>query len=336
MTDMAEATDFQPMDPRWEDVVYDLAVSPDFERDGICFAACASGLRRSEDGGRTWEDAYASLQLEVALPTAAVAVSPNFKVLEGGAVLESGAAEGSVFAGAPGGVLHSMDGGRTWYVANLPSPPPFVSALAVSPNHAHDGTLLAGTLEDGVFRSGDGGRRFAAWNFGLLDLNVLCMAISPDYARDETLFVGTESGVFRSTNGGRAWREVAFAPEFAPVLSLALSPRYASDGVLFAGTEAHGLFRSADAGRTWLPMGREAMGEAVNRVLLSPGFPDRPHVLALLADALLISRDGGETWASWEAEVPAERGMACVAAPQGLAPGAPLLVGLADGEVVRI
>ena len=130
-----------------------------------------------------------------------------------------------MFAGVPGGILRPVDGGECWFIATLPSPPPFVAALAISPNYAHDGTLFAATLEDGVFRSADRGGYWAAWNFGLLDLNVFALAVSPDYASDETLYVGTESGIFRSTNGGRAWRAVDFPADRAPVRSRAcLSP----------------------------------------------------------------------------------------------------------------
>lgn len=317
MSDMVEET-------KIPEVVYSLAASPDFEQDGICFAARSSGLFRSEDGGLTWQDAYASLELEAPLATVAVVLSPNFKT------------DRSVFAGVPGGILRSIDGGQTWYVAPLPSPPPFVSILAISPNFARDGTLLAGTLEDGVFRSGNRGEQWAAWNFGLLDLNVLCMVISPDFVDDETLFVGTDSGIFRSTNGGRAWREVEFSPSLAPVLSLAISRHYATDGVLFAGTESCGLFQSRDRGRTWERLGEDVVTDAVNNILVSPEFPAQSDLLVLAADALLISRDGGRSWSDWEANLPIERGLASVAAPRGFDHGATLLVGLADGEVLRV
>lgn len=306
------------------DIVYSLATSPNFERDGICFAARASGLFRSEDGGLTWQAAYASLELETPLITASVALSPDFE------------ADRSVFAGVPGGILRSVDGGQSWYIASLPSPPPFVSTLVVSPNFAHDGTLLAGTMEDGVFRSSDRGSHWSSWNFGLLDLNVLYMAISPDFANDETLFVGTDSGIFRSRNGGRAWREVNFPADFAPVLSLALSPNHANDGVLFGGTESHGLFCSDDRGRTWSRRGEDVVTDAVNAIILSPQFPDKPDVLVLLGEGLLISRDGGQSWSDWKSGLPIEQGLASVAAPLGLNPEAPLLVGLVEGAVLRM
>jgi hypothetical protein len=306
------------------DVTFALATSPNFGQDGICFAARGSGLYRSGDGGKTWDLAYAALHLEVPLATMAVVVSPGF------------ASDQSLFAGVPGGILRSHDGGQAWHMTSLPSPPPLVSCLVISPGYVGDGILLAGTLEDGVFRSADRGGHWAAWNFGLLDMNVLCLAVSPQFAHDETLYAGTESGLFCSTNGGRAWREVGFSTEWAPVLSLALSPGFAEDGLLFAGTESHGLYRSDDRGRTWTRLGQDRIAGEVNAVLLSAQFLHRPDLLVSVADALLVSRDGGASWFDWQAELALGPGATCVAAPQGLDPGAPLLVGLAEGGVLRV
>ena len=308
-------------DAERQDVIHALAASPDLH---MCFAARPSGLYRSEDGGLTWHNAYGSLSLETPLPTGAVALSPSF------------ATDRTVFAGVPGGILRSADGGLTWISVQLPSPPPFVCSLAVSPHYAQDGVVLAGTMEDGVFRSGDRGAHWAAWNFGLLDLSVICMSMSSAFADDETVFAGTDSGVFRSMNGGRAWRELEFPPDWAPVLSLALSPGYGADGMLFAGTESAGLFGSNDQGRTWKPLGGEVIAGAVNSIVLAPDFPAQPAVLALLGNALLVSRDGGRSWSDWKPGLPVDRVLTAVAAPQGLGPGAPLLVGLADGAVLRI
>ena len=241
----------------------------------------------------------------------AIAISPDF------------ASDRTVFAGVPGGILRSFDGGENWDVVQLPSPPPVVSALVISPDYVRDGILLAGTVEDGVFSTSNRGGHWVAWNFGLLDLNTICLAISPDFARDETLFVGVDSGIFRSTNGGRAWREVDFPLELAPVLSLALSPAYAEDGILFAGTESHGLYRSEDRGRTWTRLGEDIVRNAVNAILLSPEFPEKADVLVMLGDGLLLSRDGGQSWSEWGSGVEFGEGLACVAAPLGLDPDAP-------------
>jgi photosystem II stability/assembly factor-like uncharacterized protein len=325
---MTEELDFEGQDEMGQDIVLSIAVSPAFAEDGLCFAARHAGLFRSADGGRTFKPAYDSLKLQTELPTLAVAVSPQFT------------ADHSVFAGAEGGILRSFDGGETWLAELFPAPPPVVSALLISPAFEEDGTLFAATLEDGVFRSADRGAHWELWNFRLLDLHVLSMAISPNFKQDETLFAGTETGLFRSTNGGRAWRELDFAADAAPVLGLAISPDYAQDGTVYAGTEAAGLWRSRDRGASWERLAAAVIGDSsggehqgpVNAVLATKAN----HLLVLLEDAVLISRDAGVTWSVCDAGEALEQGASCVAAPLGLAPGAPLLVGLGDGSVTRL
>ena len=304
-------------------IVYSLTASPNFMRDGCCFAACESGLFRSDDGGLTWRSAFASLSLSAPLATTAIAVPPDF------------GDDHSVFAGAHGAVLRSVDGGQRWEIASLPLPPPQVSFLAVSPDFAHDGILLAATLEDGVFRSVDRGRSWHSANFGLMDLNTLALAFSAEFVADATVFVGTDSGIFRSRNGGLAWREVAFPSEYAPVLSLALSPTYAEDGTVFAGTDSSGLLRSIDRGNTWVRLGEGVICDAVNAVLLSPRFPGEKDILVLTGEMLLVSRDGGINWSEWKTGMDL-CSATCIAAPEGLGQGAGLLVGLAEGGVLRI
>jgi len=313
-----------------EDFVYGLVVSPAFARDGVCFAARRSGLYRSDDGGVTWRSTYDSLDLQAPLATTTVALSPDFE------------SSPYVLAGTQGGFLRSTDGGENWQVVMLPPPPPLISTLAVSPNFAQDGTVLAGTMEDGVFRSASRGSDWSRWNFGLLDLNVLCMAISPNFAQDEMLLVGTESGIFRSTNGGRAWREVDFPIDYAPVLSIALSPANGGGDALIVGTEAHGVFyssgwaSSASKEHEWTRLSLDVEEEAVNGIVLSPEFPTKPQILAALGERLLVSRDGGQSWADWKAGRIVEQGISVVVAPHGLDQGVELLVGTMEGQVLKI
>lgn len=305
------------------DIVNALAVSPDFQRDGVCFAAQNSGLYRSDNGGLTWRFLYDSLALDTPLITTAVALSPAFGT------------DHALFAGAHGGVLRSTDGGATWQVVMLPSPPPLVTALAVSPNFVADGVVFAGTLEDGMFRSDDCGSSWAAWNFGLLDLNVLSMMISPDFVHDETLFVGTGSGLFRSRNGGRAWREVELPVEFTAVLSIAAIWQAGGLSTLFVGTEDSGLFASDDLGRTWRRLGDDALIGAVNSIIPAADA-STSALLVLLDDRLAVSRDSGKSWTPWQTTGSADYDVASVAAPDGLEPAAPVLVGLINGGVVRL
>jgi photosystem II stability/assembly factor-like uncharacterized protein len=241
-----------------------------------------------------------------------------------------------VFAGLSGELLRSPDGGATWELAPKPAPAPVFTALAPSPDFARDGTLFAGTMEDGVLIHRDYGRDWAPWNFGLLDHNILCLAISPAYADDQTIFAGVQSGLFRSINGGRSWREVDLPVGYSAVLSLATSPGFAGDGTLYAGTEDPGLLRSTDRGRSWQPIREGAWTEPINSVLLGPDFPARPELLALHGGSLLRSTDGGTTWAAWGGERLAGLDIIALLAPQGFGAGAPVVVGLAGGGIIRV
>ncbi len=325
MSEMPEERDLEDeQDLADQDMVLAIATSPTFAQDGLCFAARHSGLYSSTDGGRTFESAYGSLNLQSELPTLAVAVSPQFE------------SDRTVFAGAEGGILRSFDGGQTWYVELLPAPPPVISAMLVSPDYQEDGTVFAATLEDGVYRSATRGAHWELWNFRLLDLHALAMAISPNFKQDETLFVGTESGLYRSTNGGRAWRELTFAAESAPVLGLAVSPAYAANGTLYAGTETAGVWRSLDRGASWGRLSAGPLDDLIQgpvNAVLAAGEAD---LLVLLEDAVLVSHDAGASWAACPGREALEAGASCVAAPLGLGAGAPLLVGLGDGSIVSL
>ena len=240
-----------------------------------------------------------------------------------------------MFAGISGSILRSYDGGETWQASELPLPPPLVSCLAVSPNYEIDGVVFAGTMEDGVFRSADRGAHWMAWNFGLYDPHILALAISPDFEEDNTLFVGAEAGIFCSTTNGRSWRELPFPNELAPVQSLAISWAYKFDGLLFAGTESSGLFQSIDRGGNWTRVAEDVIAESVDQILLGPNYPAIPHLLALTSDGLYVSRDAASTWSAWPLGKLADEEIMVVAAPHGLEPGAPLLLGMVDGRVSR-
>lgn len=261
------------------------------------YAARTSGLYRSVDGGATWQNTFAKLD-------------------EGLAATAVAALDQTVFVGTKGAVLRSDDAGDTWHISGLVTPPPLVVALAVSPNFTEDGTVLAGTAEDGVFVSTDRGASWVPWNFSLLDLNVYALALSPHYAQDHTVYVGTESGIFRSSNGGRGWRELPFPMDVAPVLALGVS----ANGTIYAGTEDHGLYASTDGGAVWTQI--KASG-SVQTLDVSAALN------VLLPDQLWHSIDGGQSWS--------EHHFATTESALSLLPdGENVFVGWSDGAITRV
>src|SRR6266536_2651175 len=88
-----------------DDLVYQFATAP-----SGWYAARASGLYRSDDGGASWQLAYESLGAESALATLAVATATGQDQSP------------LVFAGLSGELLRSADGGNSWELAPKPSP----------------------------------------------------------------------------------------------------------------------------------------------------------------------------------------------------------------------
>ena len=287
-----------------DDFVYCLAASPNFKKDGLVLAAKKSGLYRSTDKGRTWKDAFASLNLSAPLPITFAAV-----VLAGEITYS--------FACAEGQILRSLDAGQTWQVAALDTPAPLVTSLVTSPNFAKDGTLLAATVQDGIFRSTDRGVTWTGWNFGLYDPNINALA----FVDSQVIFAGTQSGIFRSSNAGRSWRDTDFPVEWAPVSCLAVS----RDGTIFAGTEADGLYVSCDEAKTWKQL-IEGIVEQIH--------PDASGKLLILKDReLRLSENGGH---SWQAVRPGFGPGSDISAFTILPGTKSLLVGLSNGEIIKL
>jgi hypothetical protein len=165
---------------------------------------------------------------------------------------------------------------------------------------------------------------------------VLSIAVSPNYADDKNVYIGTESGIFRSVNGGLGWRELDFKVENAPVVSMAISPDFKEDQLLFAGSEEQGVYYSKDRGSTWrLAEGAQVSG-SVNSILIAKDFPEVPCITIANGEAILVSRDYGQTWIPWIDTLLLDDQIITIVAPGSVCPGSPLLVGLADGQIIKV
>lgn len=291
----------------YDDYVYCITASPNYKKDGLVFASKKSGLYGSRDKGKTWKDVYASLTLNAPLQTSTVAISILDEITY-------------VFAGIEGKILRSLNTGETWEAADLDSPAPQVAALAVSPNFSKDGTVLAATVQDGIFRSSDRGVSWTGWNFGLFDPNINALA----FADSQIIFAGTQSGLFRSVNAGRSWRDLDFPVDRAPVLCLAVN----RDGTIYAGTETKGLYISCDEGKTWEQL-VDGLVEQIHR--------DAQGKLLILKDGeLLRSENGGDSWQAARPGFEPASDISALTAPLGLDPANPLLVGLSNGDILKL
>jgi photosystem II stability/assembly factor-like uncharacterized protein len=310
-----------------------LAISPEFASDGVAFAGAwfysaaggksGLGILKSTDGGQTWRSSGSGAE-GVAYSSAvhAYAFSPDF------------GADRTVFAGTWGGLFKSTDGGESWHwLTRLYSGPPgSVTTVAVAPDYADTGHVLAGGGWGGVFLSQDGGLNWTANysvtaqsavayspDFGsdgvafaggydglykmadggthwtrVMTRPVAALAVSPQFGADGTLFAGGD-GLYVSTDGGAHWSSTTVAPDSSYVKALAISPAFATDRILFAGT-GDGLYRSGDGGASWEAVAGYP-GLPVLSLALSSGWPDHPVLLVGTDLGVYRTTDGGATWA---------------------------------------
>jgi hypothetical protein len=161
--------------------------------------------------------------------------------------------------------------------------------------------------------------------------------LAPGHPQDKkTLYAGIDPpGLFVSEDEGSNWRPLPGLNEhptrkrweparggFA-VHSIYVDPR--TPARLYCGISAGGVYRSEDAGTTWIPLNQGVraknlpqqypeLGHNVHRILLHPKQPDRLYRQCY--NGTYRSDDRGEHWVKISAGLPSDFGYAIVANPQ--------------------
>jgi len=237
------------------------------------------GAYFSEDSGDTWIVGNRGLTTKTRLSQ--LTFSDDF------------ANDKTVYSGAFGRLLKSVNGGRSWTAVNH------------------------GEEEDIVYDA----KLFLRKVLTKLDMYSLLNAVFAAHtfhdpyptvvvASDgETLFFGTRwHGIYRSDDAGMTSTRLWDAEGHA-VTGLYLSPDFQNDRTLFASVRKLGVVKSTDAGETWIlknngldPVLRwkgksEAHRTAMDIHLALPDNFDKNEWLAAgTTEGLYFSTDGGETW----------------------------------------
>lgn len=263
----------------------------------IYLGELARGVKRSNDGGQTWElatDGITGMMIQdvVADPTRPERV---------------------LVAGEGAGAFVSDNAGQSWQGFDLPYT--FADAIALDPQQPSWIYVSPGLY---VFRSQDGG---ATWDSIPLpnheDVFVETMAVDPLssnilYAagRDDVAWAYNLSiGVgFRSKDYGATWQPLTFTMPISAVSQILVHPTEPLTVYIAAGRwtwnlssgPGKGVFRSRDGGQTWASS-TEGMGDvAAFALAIHPGQPRTVYATAWLSSANKVtvfkSTDGGDTW----------------------------------------
>jgi len=202
-------------------VISCLAVSPDYEHDGILLAGTLEdGVLRSADRGSrfvAWN--FGLLDLSIM----SLAISEHFSTDE------------TVFAGAESGLFRSTNGGRAWREVETPFGYDPVMSLVLSRDFGredqHSGILFIGTETRGLYRSDDRGKNWTTLGEELFTESVQSIVLSPAFPEDPGVVVVCGGNVFYSPDGGQSWRMVwDETTRNAPVTAL-LAPQGFQPGV---------------------------------------------------------------------------------------------------------
>jgi uncharacterized protein (TIGR03437 family) len=122
-------------------------------------------------------------------------------------------------------------------------------------------------------------------------------SIAADPQNPQTVYATQANTVWRSTDGGTTWASLSALPVAAQAGCLAVDP---FDGnILYAGTFPLGIFKSSDAGATWMQINTGIPTQSngslyVSRIWTDPGVAR--VVFASSDQGLLRSADGGASW----------------------------------------
>jgi photosystem II stability/assembly factor-like uncharacterized protein len=306
-----------------------LALSPTFAADRLVFGGggrdfgraswAGSGIFRSDDGGYNWRARGGPTNGAVL----DISFSPNW------------AEDGLALAGLWEGVWQTTDAGASWnqLISLQGDSPLMISAVALSPEHASDQTMLAGGSYGTVWRSTDAGIN---WRTAAATSPV--QRIAYHGTDGEIALAAAADGLWRTTDGGAAWHAVISATQVSDV---AFQPAHA---VAYA-TYADHVWRSTDGGATWAPFGGLVMssldqiavsgdgqgvfvsadcalyrynaatssfeplpaslGRAhILRLAVSPNYGSDRTLLAGTVDGVWVSTDGGQTFVRSRGFVP--------------------------------
>jgi photosystem II stability/assembly factor-like uncharacterized protein len=187
-------------------------------------------------------------------------------------------------------ISRSTDFGLTWARSDSGVGRSDVSSLAFSKASSSrpKGILLAGTVQGGVFISTDGGAFWASADSGLSTLMVNSVATV-----DTILFAATAGGgIFRSLDNGVSWGVANNG-----LGDTAFSYMVSAGNEVFAAAGAR-VFRSSDAGGSWMPLDSNALPSTILslKVIPSPEGGIGRSVIANCDSGLFRSSESQPAW----------------------------------------
>jgi photosystem II stability/assembly factor-like uncharacterized protein len=260
-----------------------LAVAIDPQNSGIIYVGSAQGgIWKSTNGGRDWRPLTDFLP-SLAINTIAIdAKSPN--------IIFAGTGENNLSCDSyqGQGILRSTNGGQTWTVLGQ-------SLFA--------GSGIGNIILDPRFEGN------ASHEHLIVGAGFAGRSNSSTESCDGSLPAGSSppNGVFLSTDGGQTFTETLNAAPLG-ISDMVASP--ADPSVVYAAAQIFGIFKSTDAGHTWVNLnasptsGLPAPASGFDRVQLTISAADPNVLYSVYSNVVFLgthmqafrTTDGGATW----------------------------------------
>jgi photosystem II stability/assembly factor-like uncharacterized protein len=197
-------------------------------------------------------------------------------------------ASGHPAGGGNLGFMISTDGGVSWSkLANGAGGPVDFHQMDVS---KADPKVIYGVYGD-LQRSTDGGRTWG--RIGLAPEGLIGLAASSRNV--DAIYAATQRGLLMSTDGGRRWKPTHTRQSSATMVHVT------PGGTIYAFIVGIGLVRANEPDLGWQAVGAGFNGGVVLHLAAGPTESRTLYVVTFntetRAQALLASRDGGESWA---------------------------------------
>ncbi|HXV17577.1 MAG TPA: glycosyl hydrolase, partial [Gemmatimonadaceae bacterium] len=279
------------------------------------FGAVGGGLWKTTDGGSTWNSVTDDKIKSASVGAVAVSESNPDVVYIG---MGESCIRGNIMAGD--GVYKSTDAGKTWtHIGFSGGGKQNISKIRIHPTNpdiawvAVFGFHSAPNEERGVYKTTDGGKTWRRVLYrddktGAIDIsvdrtnpNVLYAALWEAYRVEYNMSSGGPgSGLFKSTDGGEHWTEITrnkgLPGGVVGRIGVAVSGADANRVYALVENENGGLFRSDDAGATWvLANGSRSIRQRAFYYTHIAADPKNKDIVYALNTSLFRSTDAGKT-----------------------------------------
>ena len=201
------------------------------------YAATTTGIFRSRDGGRSWNERMKGM-IEVSF-VVCLAVDPERPNV--------------MYAGTSGGVYRSLNATESWAKISsgmVPDDTKMASmALGVNSiviNPSETTILYAGTTK-GLFKTTNGGDHWDHLRENLGEPYISGIQLDP--LNPQILYLATSEGIQKSLNEGETWTLKNEGLETTSIRAIQMSPQ--DPQTLYIGTNGGGLYRTINSGTTW-------------------------------------------------------------------------------------